>query len=133
MQPNASERRFRSAVKHGWIRFVGVTRQNGRFQLPRRRGRKGKPPLAGLTLFKNAIDPVELTVMALNILAPALSRANTTGKRVIVTVPDARTGEIFRAALAQSQEVRTTDRLIDIVLAEPGSNTFAERSGRRPH
>ena len=118
MQASASERRFRSAVKHGWTRFVGATRPNGRFQLAQRRGRKRKPPLTALALFKNAVDPVELTVMALNILAPALSRANTTGKRVIVTVPDPRTGEIFRAALALSQEVRATDRLIDIVVAE---------------
>lgn len=57
--------------------------------------------------------------MALNILAPALSRANTTGKRVMVTVPDSRIGDIFRAALALSQEVRATDRLIDIIVAEP--------------
>jgi hypothetical protein len=133
MQPNASERRFRSAVKHGWIRFVGVTRPNGRFQLPRRRGRKGKPPLAGLALFKNAVDPVELTVMALNILAPALSRANTTGKRVVVTVPDARVGRIFRAALARSQTVRATDRLIDIVLTEPAAEAISGRDRRRPH
>ncbi|MGH6990458.1 MAG: hypothetical protein ACREFD_12865 [Stellaceae bacterium] len=72
-----------------------------------------------MAFFKNAIDPVELTVMALNILAPALSRANTTGKRVMVTVPDSRIGDIFRAALALSQEVRATDRLIDISVAEP--------------
>jgi hypothetical protein len=111
MQPNASEHRFRSAVKHGWIRFV-VARQNGRFGLRRRR-RNGKafPFLTGL------VDPVELTVMALNILAPALSRATTTGKKVTVTVPDAQTGAIFRAALKQSQQTRATDRLIDIVMA----------------
>jgi hypothetical protein len=132
MQPNASERRFRSAVKHGWIRFVGVTRKNGRFQLPRRRGRKVKPPLPGLVFFKNSVDPVELTVMALNILAPALSRANTTGKRVIVTVPDIRTGDIFRAALHLSQEVRATDRLIDIVVAEPEGGLVG-RIGHGPH
>jgi hypothetical protein len=133
MQPNASERRFRSAVKHGWIRFVGVTRQNGPFQLARRRGRKPKPANARLTFFKNVVDPVELTVMALNILAPALSRANTTGKRVIVTVPDRRTGDIFRAALALSQEIRATDRLIDIVVAQPDGGLAAARVPHRPH
>lgn len=110
-----------------------VTRQDGRFQLPRRRRRKGKPPLPGLTIFKNTVDPVALTVMALNILAPALSRANTTGKRVVVTVPDARTGEIFRAALALSQEVRATDRLIDIVVADSLDDTLIVRHGRRTH
>jgi hypothetical protein len=113
MQPNASEHRFRSAVKHGWIRFVGVTRPNGRFGLRRRR-RSGK----AFPFFTGLVDPVELTVMALNILAPALSRATTTGKKVTVTVPDAQTGAIFRAALKQSQQTRATDRLIDIVMAD---------------
>jgi hypothetical protein len=130
MQPNASEHRFRSAVKHGWIRFVGATRQKGPFKLRRRR-HKGAPVFP---FFTDLIDPVELTVMALNILAPALSRANTTGKKVTVTVPDARTGEIFRAALAQSQQIRATDRLIDIVTAEaPAEPRLSERALRRAH
>jgi hypothetical protein len=115
MQTNASDHPFRSAVKHGWIRFVGATRQKRPFAL-RRRPHNGKAPV--FPFFADLIDPVELTVMALNILAPALSRANTTGKKVTVTVPDARTGEIFRAALAQSQQIRATDRLIDIVTAD---------------
>jgi hypothetical protein len=39
------------------------------------------------------------------------------GKPLTVTVPDARVGEIFRAALAEMQKTRSTDRLIDIVIA----------------
>jgi hypothetical protein len=128
MQPNASEHRFRSAVKHGWIRFVGATRQNGGFGLRRRR-RKAK----GLPFFTGLIDPVELTVMALNILAPALSRATTTGKKVTVTVPDAKTGAIFRAALSQSQQTRATDRLIDIVTVDDEEPSSGRRLPRRSH
>jgi hypothetical protein len=80
------------------------------------------------------VDPVELTVLALNILGPALSRATTTGKKVTVSVPDARTGAIFRAALAQSQQTRATDRLIDIVIAETSNEPpVGERVPRRSH
>jgi len=113
MQHNAFDHPFRTAVKHGWIRFVGATREKRGFGLRRRR-RNGRAPV--FPFFAEFVDPVELTVMALNILAPALSRATTTGKKVTVTVPDQRTGEIFRAALVQSQQTRATDRLIDIVI-----------------
>jgi hypothetical protein len=125
----APPRPIRSAVKHGWIRFVGATRQNGRFGL-RRRGRKG--PLPGFLRFKK-IDPVELTFLALELLAPALHRANTTGKRVAVTVPDKNTAEIFRAVLAQSQRNRATDRLIEIVVAEPPAVETRKRGAQRTH
>jgi hypothetical protein len=124
MQPNASDHPFRSAVKHGWIRFVGATRQKTPFGLRRRRPHNGKAPV--FPFFADFVDPVELTVMVLNILGPALSRATTTGKKVTVTVPDERTGDIFRAALAQSQQTRATDRLIDIVTAD------APDGGRTP-
>ncbi|HEY7990408.1 MAG TPA: hypothetical protein VID77_03375 [Stellaceae bacterium] len=128
MQTNASERRFRSAVKHGWIRFVGATREKRPFGLRRRHKNH-----AAVFPFFDIVDPVELTVMALNILAPALSRANTTGKKVSVTVPDDRTAEIFRAALEQSRQVRATDRLIDIVVAETEEPRAPERALRRAH
>lgn len=128
MQPNASERRFRSAVKHGWIRFVDATREKRPFGLRRRH-----KPHAAVFPFFDVVDPVELTVMALNILAPALSRANTTGKKVSVTVPDERTADIFRAALDQSRHVRATDRLIDIIVAETDEPRAPERALRRAH
>ncbi|HXE17013.1 MAG TPA: hypothetical protein VN632_07275 [Stellaceae bacterium] len=128
MQPNASERRFRSAVKHGWIRFVGATREKRPFGLRRRHKHH-----AAIFPFFDPVDPVELTVMTLNILAPALSRANTTGKKVTVTVPDERTAEIFRAALDQSRHVRATDRLIDIVIAEAEEPRELPRAPRHAH
>jgi len=119
MQPAPGERRLRSAVKTGWTRFVGATRQNGKFALPRRRARGGKNKLPALFKFKPEIDPVELTVLALALLGPAIRRANTIGKPLSVVVPDARIAEIFRAALAVSAEERGTDRLIKIVVEEP--------------
>lgn len=131
MQPNPSDHPFRTAVKHGWIRFVGATRQKRPFGLRRRR-RSGAAPV--FPFFAEFIDPVELTVMALNILAPALSRATTTGKKVTVTVPDERTGEIFRAALVQSQQTRATDRLIDIVIDAPAEEApRPKRAAGRAH
>jgi hypothetical protein len=131
MQPNASDHPFRTAVKHGWIRFVGAARQKRPFG-QRRRRHGGTAPV--FPFFPHLVDPIELTVMALNILAPALSRATTTGKKVTVTVPDRRTADIFRAALSQSQQTRATDRLIDIAIAEtPESVQRPERALRRAH
>ena len=134
MQPNPGERRLRSAVKTGWTRFVGATRQNGKFALPRRRGRNGKNKLpAALFKFKHGIDPVELTVLALNLLGPAIRRANTIGKPLSVAVPNARVAEIFRDALARSAEERGTDRLIKIVIEEPPAPAPALTGAKRPH
>jgi hypothetical protein len=131
MQPNASDHRFRSAVKYGWIRFVGAARPNGRFGLRRRpRGGKEQPIYP---YFADMIDPVELMVVALTVLAPALNRANTTGKKVTVTVPDEQTGAIFRAALMQSQQFRATDRLVEIVTADGADEPDVAVPRRRPH
>ena len=69
-------------------------------------------PLAAET----RIDPVELTVMAVNRLGLATFRTATNGKVSTVAVPDARTAEIFRAALREMQKSRGTDRLIQVVV-----------------
>lgn len=132
MQPNATERRLRSAVKDGWTRFVGATRKDGKFVLRRRRARNGRP---GFSLFKHNLDPVELTVLALNLLGPAIRRANTVGKPLLVEVPDVQIAEIFRAALARSAEERGTDRLIKITVAEPAGalEKPAKIGVKRPH
>jgi hypothetical protein len=81
------------------------------------------PPLAA-----PALDLVALTVLAVNRLGPATLRTVSTGKPLTVVVPDARIGEIFRAALAETQKTRLTDRLIDIVVADAAD---AERSPTR--
>ena len=64
------------------------------------------------------IDPVALTIMAVNRLGAATFRSVWLGKSVIVTVPDHATCAIFRAALLEMQKARSTDRLIQIEVAE---------------
>jgi hypothetical protein len=108
MQLLPPERRLRNAVKHGWTRLVGAARRRRRLALRQRPPRRA-PVLAG-------IDPVALTVLAVNRLGPATLRTVLTGKPLTVRVPNARVGEIFRAALAEMQKTRLTDRLIAIAI-----------------
>ena len=118
MQLMAQERRLRSAVKHGWSRLVSAARPRYRVAA-RARDRHfsiaaasaGALPPAG-----HAVDLVALTILAVNKLGPATLRTVAHGKPVTIKVPDTHTGEIFRAALAQMQKARTTDRLITIVI-----------------
>ena len=115
MQLLAPDRRFRTAMKQGWTRLISATRPRNRLSLRRHRRRPLNPvPLPDPVL---AIDPVALTVLAVNRLGPATLRTVANGRPLTVTVPDARVGEIFRAALAEMQKTRSTDRLIDIVIA----------------
>lgn len=115
----ARERRLRSAVKHGWSRLVSAARPRYRVATQARErhfpivapGAAGAMPPAG-----RAVDLVALTIMAVNRLGPATLRTVAHGKPLTVTVPDARIGEIFRAALAEMQKTRLTDRLIAIVV-----------------
>jgi hypothetical protein len=118
MRRLASDRRLRRAVQHGWSRLVSATR-------PRYRRRRRDAAASGLVPAA-AIDPVALTVLAVNRLGPATLRTVANGKPLTVTVPDAGVGAIFRAALAEMQKTRTTDRLIDIVIADDKDN--AERT-----
>ena len=61
-----------------------------------------------------AIDPVALTIMAVNRLGPATFRTVSLGTEVTVMVPDQATYDIFSAALLEMQKARSTDRLIRI-------------------
>jgi hypothetical protein len=99
-------------MKHGWSRLLSAARPRYRLAGRRRRRNVG-PPLPAPA----AIDPVALTVLAVNRLGPATLRTVANGKPLTVTVPDARIGQIFRAALGEMQKTRATDRLIDIVIA----------------
>jgi hypothetical protein len=129
MQLLASERRLRNAVKHGWARLLGAAQPRRRFTLRGRTARanligSGAPASAPPPASALAIDPVALTVLAVNRLAPATLRTVAIGKPLTVTVPNARIGEIFRAALAETQKTRLTDRLIAIAVdddADAGS------------
>jgi hypothetical protein len=70
------------------------------------------------TVAAERVDPVAAVVMALDRLGPASIRASLSGVGVRVTVPDEKTAAIFRAALAETQRRRVTDRLIEIVVAD---------------
>jgi hypothetical protein len=92
MQPLVFQRRFRSAVASGWTTFLSAP-----------------PP---------AVDPVALTMLAVNRLAPATLRTSTNGRALKIVVPDAGVAAIFRAALVEMQKARGTDRLVEIVVAQ---------------
>lgn len=67
------------------------------------------PPVA-------ALDPVQIAVLTLEHLSPASLRASFTGKEVCVAAPDAETAAVFRAALSQTAQTRSTDRLIRVIV-----------------
>jgi hypothetical protein len=103
------------AVKNGLMTFIEATKPK-----PRRKPHLWlvPPPAEALPVHEEThIDPVELTVMAVNRLGIATFRTATSGKVSTVAVPDARTAEIFRAALLEMQKVRRTDRLVDVVVS----------------
>ena len=108
------QQRFQAAMKHGWMSFIQAARPH--------RARHRAAPVALPT-----IDPVALTMMAVNRLGPATVRTAANGKALTVTVPDARTAEIFRAALSEMQKTRTTDRLVDVVVTEESIPTKRAR------
>jgi hypothetical protein len=116
MQLKAPDRRLHRAMKDGWARFVRAAHPRYRLALRRRYSAAAALNVAP------ANDPVALTVLAVNRLGPATLRSAANGRPVRVTVPSARVGEIFRAALAEMQKTRTTDRLIEIVIAGEGAD-----------
>jgi hypothetical protein len=60
-------------------------------------------------------DSATLVALAMDRLTPALLRASIIGVPVTVEVPDERTAEVFRAALAKTRSGRPTDRLVEVV------------------
>ena len=118
----AKHQKLQAAMKHGLMNFISATKATK----PRR-----KPHLWLVSVAPKQIpvppvipvaqlDLVELTVMAVNRLGLATFRSSTSGKVATVAVPDARTAEIFRAALLEMQKNRRTDRLVDVVVADDG-------------
>lgn len=104
---------------------MGAARPQGGFALGRPRPHARSfffPPLAPVQAPPAqpvpAIDPVALTILAVNRLGPATLRTATNGRAVSVTVPDEEVGEIFRSALAEMQKSRRTDRLVEIVVVQ---------------
>ena len=109
--------RFGIKMKEGWNRLLGVARPRHRFARRWRRHRHAAGALAAAPP-NPAVDPVALTILAVNRLGPATLRTVANGRPLSVAVPDEQVGAIFRAALAEMQKTRTTDRLIDIVIAD---------------
>lgn len=106
------------ALNNLWARL----KERGRPIVHRRRRTKLRAGRRAIAARQPAVDPVALTVLALNRLGPATFRTVALGTSVTVTVPDAATGAIFRAALGETQKARATDRLIRIEIAsEPAS------------
>lgn len=75
-------------------------------------------PAASSTLAAQQIsDQATLVALALTRLSPACARVAVTGLPLTVTVPDAHTAEVFRAAIAKSAKERPSDRLVRIAVA----------------
>ena len=115
----AKHQKLQAAMKHGLMNFISATKATK----PRRKPHlwlvppAPKPMPAPPAAPTPQLDPVELTVLAVNRLGLATFRSATSGKAATVSVPDARTAEIFRAALREMEKNRRTDRLIDVVIA----------------
>jgi hypothetical protein len=108
MQPIAERSRL-GALRGGWGRLVQAMRAR---PFPRRRRARRRSEVQPAP----AIDPVELTIMAVNRLGPATLRAVSNGVPVTVAAPDRETAEIFRAALLRMGTARPTDRLVSVAL-----------------
>lgn len=109
--------RFQAAVRQGWKHLISTARP----RRARQRRKSARQP---------AIDPVALTMLAVNRLGPATVRTATQGRALVIAVPDAYTAEIFRAALQEMQKTRRTDRLVDVVVAaEPAARRLGRDAG----
>jgi hypothetical protein len=102
-----------------WQRLVKAAKPGAPQRFARRRPPQERGPLVPAPLPAASIDPVALTILAVNRLGPATFRTVSLGLAVTVTVPDQATGDIFRAALAEMQKSRLTDRLVRIEIAKP--------------
>ena len=108
MQPMAQQSPLSAGWRRSWGRLFRVMR-------PRERRRAWRHVAeASIT---SALDPIALTIIAVNRLGPATMRAVSSGMPVTVAAPDAQTAEIFRAALSQMGKSRPTDRLVSVELA----------------
>ena len=76
-----------------------------------------RPPTSRPMADQQIHDEAALVALALIRLSPACARVAVTGLPHTVTVPDAHTAEVFRAAIAKSAQERASDRLVRIVVA----------------
>lgn len=114
----AKHQKLQTAMKNGLMNFIGATKA----AKPRRKPHlwlvQSPPKPIPLSAAVPELDPVQLTVLAVNRLGLATFRTATSGKAATVPVPDTRTAEIFRAALREMQKNRRTDRLVEVVVAD---------------
>src|SRR5262245_32446789 len=106
-----------ATLAKGFVKMLGAVprprRRKGRLRgFFRRPARAGPLPLPGAA----AGVQVALIAMAVDRLGPAAIRACCSGVGVRVAVPDEATATMFRAALAETQRRRVTDRLIEVVV-----------------
>lgn len=109
MQPMAQQSPLSAAWCRSWGRLFRVMRPRERHRAWRHDAEASITP---------ALDPIALTIVAVNRLGPATMRAVSSGMPVTVAAPDARTAEIFRAALSQMGKSRPTDRLVSVELID---------------
>ena len=107
MQPVA-EQVLPGIWRKGWRRFVDRARP------PDRHATAADEVAGGMA---SEIDPVALTIMAVDRIGTARLRTVFHGVPVTIAVPDEQTAEIFRAALSKMAKLRPTDRLISVKLA----------------
>src|SRR3954454_19693833 len=112
MQP-ITERVLGGVWRKGWRRF---------FDRAPAAERRNSPPneaefRGAADMTAAGIDPVALTIMAVDRIGPARLRTIFHGVPVTVAAPDERIAEIFRAALFEMAKLRPTDRLISVELA----------------
>jgi hypothetical protein len=108
-------------LRSGWRRFFYALRPPPRRRSARHTAEETPPE----------IDPVALTIMAVDRLGPARLSAVFYGVPVTVAAPDRETAAIFRAALSQMAKARSTDRLISVELvAEASGRAKAPRPGQ---
>jgi hypothetical protein len=111
----AKHQKLQAAMKNGLMNFISATKATKPYL---RLVPPAPEPMSTAQMVPGPqLDLIELTVLAVNRLGPATFRTATIGKAATVSVPDARTAEIFRAALREMQKNRRTDRLIDVVVA----------------
>ena len=72
--------------------------------------------MTSVSTVESTPDPIRIAVLAMETLGRASMRAAFSGTEVRVVVPDATTAAIFQAAIAETAERRSTDRLIRIVI-----------------
>lgn len=114
----ARHQKLQSVVRQGFTSFIEATK-------PRRKPDLWLVPPGPARVVASGsgsatspqLDAVALTVLAVNRLGLATFRTATSGKAATVSVPDARTAAVFRAALDEMQKNRRTDRLVEVVVA----------------